>query len=61
VGGGKLVVGAGIGYRDMEFKAFGVPRGGLGARLEECLRAIRGQWTGFVTANGGGFRTWTSH
>ena len=33
--GGKLVFGAGIGYRDVEFKAFGVPRGGLGARFEE--------------------------
>ena len=39
--GGKLVFGAGIGYRDVEFKAFGVPRGRLGARFEECLLAIR--------------------
>ena len=30
--GGRLVFGAGIGYRDVEFKAFGVPRGRLGAR-----------------------------
>jgi alkanesulfonate monooxygenase SsuD/methylene tetrahydromethanopterin reductase-like flavin-dependent oxidoreductase (luciferase family) len=43
--GGKLVFGAGIGYRDVEFKAFGVPRGHLGARFEECLLAIRRLWT----------------
>ena len=43
--GGKLVFGAGIGYRDVEFKAFGVPRGKLGARFEECLTAIRRLWT----------------
>lgn len=51
--GGKLVFGAGIGYRDVEFKAFGVPRGKLGARFEECLLAIRRLWTeDFVTMNG---------
>src|ERR1700722_7370282 len=27
--GGRLVFGAGIGYREVEFKAFGVPRGKL--------------------------------
>src|ERR1700730_6958562 len=36
---GKLVFGCGIGYRDVEFKAFGVPRAGLGKRLEEGLEA----------------------
>jgi alkanesulfonate monooxygenase SsuD/methylene tetrahydromethanopterin reductase-like flavin-dependent oxidoreductase (luciferase family) len=43
--GGKLVFGAGIGYRDVEFKAFGVPRGKMGARFEECMTAIRRLWT----------------
>lgn len=43
--GGKLVFGAGLGYREVEFKAFGIPRGGLGARFEECLTAIRRLWT----------------
>src|ERR1700749_2828897 len=52
--GGKVVFGAGIGYRDVEFKAFGVPRGALGARFEECLTAIRRLWTAvFVTRQGG--------
>ena len=55
--GGKLVFGAGIGYRDVEFKAFGVPRGRLGARFEECLTAIRRLWTeDFVTMKGTDFQ-----
>jgi alkanesulfonate monooxygenase SsuD/methylene tetrahydromethanopterin reductase-like flavin-dependent oxidoreductase (luciferase family) len=54
--GGKLVFGAGIGYRDVEFKAFGVPRGQLGPRFEECLTAIRRLWTeDFVTMKGTGW------
>ena len=54
--GGKLVFGAGIGYRDVEFKAFGVPRGKLGARFEECLTAIRRLWTEeFVSMKGSDF------
>src|SRR5215469_1933786 len=42
---GRLVFGAGIGYRDVEFKAFGVPRGRLGARFEEVMLAVRRLWT----------------
>ncbi|HEY4172125.1 MAG TPA: LLM class flavin-dependent oxidoreductase, partial [Rhodopila sp.] len=54
--GGKLVFGAGIGYRDVEFKAFGVPRGRLGPRLEEILTAIRRLWTeDFVDMTGADF------
>ena len=54
--GGKLVFGAGIGYRDVEFKAFGIPRGGMGARFEECLTAIRRLWTeDFVDMKGSNF------
>ena len=54
--GGRLVFGAGIGYRDVEFKAFGVPRGGLGARFEEGLVAIRRLWAeDFVDMKGSHF------
>jgi alkanesulfonate monooxygenase SsuD/methylene tetrahydromethanopterin reductase-like flavin-dependent oxidoreductase (luciferase family) len=54
--GGKLVFGAGIGYRDVEFKAFGVPRGGMGKRFEECMEAIRRLWTEeFVDMKGSHF------
>src|SRR5438876_11942102 len=54
--GGKLVFGCGIGYRDVEFKAFGVPWKGVGQRFEECLIAVRRLWTeDFVTMEGVGF------
>ena len=53
---GKLVFGCGIGYRDVEFKAFGVPRAGLGLRFEECLEAVRRLWTeDFVSMKGSHF------
>jgi alkanesulfonate monooxygenase SsuD/methylene tetrahydromethanopterin reductase-like flavin-dependent oxidoreductase (luciferase family) len=53
---GKLVFGCGIGYRDVEFKAFGVPRAGLGRRFEECLEAVKRLWTeDFVTMRGSHF------
>jgi alkanesulfonate monooxygenase SsuD/methylene tetrahydromethanopterin reductase-like flavin-dependent oxidoreductase (luciferase family) len=53
---GKLVFGCGIGYRDVEFKAFGVPRAGLGKRFEECLEAVKRLWTeDFVTMRGSHF------
>jgi alkanesulfonate monooxygenase SsuD/methylene tetrahydromethanopterin reductase-like flavin-dependent oxidoreductase (luciferase family) len=51
--GGRLVFGAGIGYRDVEFKAFGVPRGKLGARFEEVMLAVKRLWTeDFVNMKG---------
>jgi len=54
--GGRLVFGAGIGYRDVEFKAFGVPRGKMGPRFEECMTAIRRLWTeDFVNMQGSHF------
>jgi alkanesulfonate monooxygenase SsuD/methylene tetrahydromethanopterin reductase-like flavin-dependent oxidoreductase (luciferase family) len=53
---GKLVFGCGIGYRDVEFKAFGVPRAGLGARFEEILTAVHRLWTeDFVDMKGSHF------
>lgn len=42
---GKLVFGAGLGYRDVEFKAFGVPRAERVRRFEENLKALRRLWT----------------
>ena len=54
--GGKLVFGCGICYRDVEFKAFGVPRAGLGLRFEEGLLAVKRLWTeDFVTMKGSHF------
>jgi alkanesulfonate monooxygenase SsuD/methylene tetrahydromethanopterin reductase-like flavin-dependent oxidoreductase (luciferase family) len=45
IGGGKLVFGCGIGYRDVEFKAFGLTRKDAARRFEECLLAIKRLWT----------------
>jgi alkanesulfonate monooxygenase SsuD/methylene tetrahydromethanopterin reductase-like flavin-dependent oxidoreductase (luciferase family) len=48
--GGKLVFGAGIGYREVEFKAFGTTLKQAGKRFEECLTAVQRLWTeDFVT------------
>ncbi len=54
--GGKLVFGAGLGYRDVEFKAFGTDRRQAAARFEECLTAIRRLWSeDFVDMQGSHF------
>src|SRR5277367_1147196 len=48
--GGKLVFGAGIGYREVEFRAFGTSLKQAGQRFEECLTAVKRLWTeDFVT------------
>jgi alkanesulfonate monooxygenase SsuD/methylene tetrahydromethanopterin reductase-like flavin-dependent oxidoreductase (luciferase family) len=47
---GKLVFGAGIGYREIEFKAFGSTQKQSGQRFEECLTAVKRLWSeDFVT------------
>ncbi len=43
--GGKVIFGAGIGYRDVEFKAFGTDRSEAAMRFEENLEAIKRLWT----------------
>jgi alkanesulfonate monooxygenase SsuD/methylene tetrahydromethanopterin reductase-like flavin-dependent oxidoreductase (luciferase family) len=43
--GGKIILGVGLGYRDVEFKAFGVPRVQRARRFEANLVAIRRLWT----------------
>jgi alkanesulfonate monooxygenase SsuD/methylene tetrahydromethanopterin reductase-like flavin-dependent oxidoreductase (luciferase family) len=54
--GGKLVFGAGLGYRDVEFKAFGADRRQAAARFEECLTAIKRLWSeDFVDMHGSHF------
>src|SRR5260370_15423386 len=42
--GGKLVFGCGIGYRDVEFKAFGVTRKEAAKRFDEWLLAVKRLW-----------------
>jgi alkanesulfonate monooxygenase SsuD/methylene tetrahydromethanopterin reductase-like flavin-dependent oxidoreductase (luciferase family) len=54
--GGKLVFGAGLGYREVEFKGFGTTQSERGARLEENLEAVLRLWTeDHVTMKGSHF------
>jgi alkanesulfonate monooxygenase SsuD/methylene tetrahydromethanopterin reductase-like flavin-dependent oxidoreductase (luciferase family) len=43
--GGNLIFGIGLGYRDIEFDAFGVPKGERVKRFEEYLALIQRLWT----------------
>ncbi len=43
--GGRLIFGVGLGYRDVEFDAFGVRKGTRVARFEECLELVKRLWT----------------
>ena len=43
--GGKAIFSVGIGYRDVEFKAFGTARKEAALRFEESLAVIRRLWT----------------
>ena len=57
VSNGRAVMGVGIGYRDYEFKGFGVSPRDRGARADEALTAIRSAWrTGTYGFEGKHFR-----
>lgn len=43
--GGRMIFGAGLGYRAVEFQAFGTTQGERVARLEENLEAVLRLWT----------------
>ena len=43
--GGRVILGVALGYRDLEFKAFGTTAGERVPRLEENLVAIKRLWT----------------
>ena len=45
ISGGRLTVGAGLGYRDVEFDAFGVPREARLRRFLDNLDLVRRLWT----------------
>jgi alkanesulfonate monooxygenase SsuD/methylene tetrahydromethanopterin reductase-like flavin-dependent oxidoreductase (luciferase family) len=54
---GKLIFGAGIGYREVEFQAFGTTQQHSGRRFEECLIAVKRLWSeDFVTMEASYFR-----
>jgi len=42
---GNFVFGVGLGYRDVEFDAFRVPRGQRIRRFEDCLALVKRLWT----------------
>jgi alkanesulfonate monooxygenase SsuD/methylene tetrahydromethanopterin reductase-like flavin-dependent oxidoreductase (luciferase family) len=42
---GNFVFGVGLGYRDVEFDAFGVPKGTRLRRFEQCLDVVQRLWT----------------
>ena len=42
---GNLVFGVGLGYRDVEFDAFKVPKGQRVRRFEQCLEVVKRLWT----------------
>ena len=42
---GNFIFGVGLGYRDVEFDAFGVPKGERVKRLEEYLELVQRLWT----------------
>lgn len=42
---GNFVFGIGLGYRDVEFEAFKVPRGQRVRRFEQCLEVVKRLWT----------------
>jgi alkanesulfonate monooxygenase SsuD/methylene tetrahydromethanopterin reductase-like flavin-dependent oxidoreductase (luciferase family) len=53
---GKLIFGAGVGYREVEFKAFGTRLAQAGRRFEENLEAVKQLWREeFVTMTGSHF------
>lgn len=45
ISGGRTVFGVGVGYRDYEFKAFGVELSSRGARTDEAMKIIRSAFT----------------
>jgi probable F420-dependent oxidoreductase len=44
--GGRLILGLGIGWREEEFRMFGVPKSERALRTEETIQILRQAWTG---------------
>jgi alkanesulfonate monooxygenase SsuD/methylene tetrahydromethanopterin reductase-like flavin-dependent oxidoreductase (luciferase family) len=51
--GGRFVLGAGAGYRNEEFAAFGIPRGERTPRLVESLELMTRLWSGEPVTHAG--------
>lgn len=46
ISGGRLNLGIGLGWAPEEYRMFGAPTKGRGARLSEFVEVLRGAWTG---------------
>ncbi|MDA8262979.1 MAG: TIGR03619 family F420-dependent LLM class oxidoreductase [Actinomycetota bacterium] len=57
VSGGRVVLGAGIGWSETEFSALGVARAGRGEMFEEGLAVVRRLWEGRPVDHHG--KTWS--
>ncbi len=55
VAGGRLILGAGIGWNQREFDTLGISRAGRGPRFEEQLSLVRRFWRGEAVSHAG---TW---
>lgn len=44
--GGRLIIAAGRGYRDVEYAAFGTSAAEATGRMVECIDCLRGLWSG---------------
>lgn len=44
ISGGRLILGLGIGWRPEEFDRLGIPMEGLGRRMTETVKILRGAW-----------------
>ena len=51
--GGRLVVGVGVGGREQDYQALGVPFGGRHARLDDGVAELRRLWAGGPVSEGG--------
>ncbi|HEY8448866.1 MAG TPA: LLM class flavin-dependent oxidoreductase [Bacillota bacterium] len=57
ISGGRLIFGVGLGYREVEFDAFGVPKAKAARIFEERLQIIKRLWTeDNITYQGHGFK-----
>jgi probable F420-dependent oxidoreductase len=46
IAGGRFILGLGAGWRAEEFRRLGIPQTGLGRRMSETIRILRGAWGG---------------
>ena len=54
--GGRVILGAGIGWNAREFEVLGIPMAGRGAQFEESLSLVRQLWSGEPVTHEG--ETW---